>query len=213
MPRKSSSKKKTSKHKKKTTKTRKKRSSPRKTPGEVRVEKVLVENFVSLQKVMTNLSMKFDSLSTQISKLLDLFEISAKTLAKKDFKSEKTKKEGDQIGKKMDALMEQNKIIARGLTLLHEPIVEETQPIPPYKKLPSPQQRSPPPLPPQPILPAPKPTPPQLPPQPGIPQPTPPVQQQAPPQVPRPQTGDKETYQKSVVPKHKDSVDFIPDNP
>ena len=28
------------------------------------VEKILIENFVSLQKVMTNLSVKFDSLST-----------------------------------------------------------------------------------------------------------------------------------------------------
>ena len=42
---------------------------------------ILVENFVSLQKVMTNLSIKFDNLSMQISKLLELFEISAKTLA------------------------------------------------------------------------------------------------------------------------------------
>ncbi|KHO55254.1 MAG: hypothetical protein QT10_C0004G0041 [archaeon GW2011_AR19] len=38
------------------------------------VEKILVENFVSLQKVMTNLSVKFDELSSQISKLLELFE-------------------------------------------------------------------------------------------------------------------------------------------
>jgi len=30
----------------------------------------LVENFVSLQKVMTNLSIKFDELSNNISKLL-----------------------------------------------------------------------------------------------------------------------------------------------
>ncbi|MBI2056746.1 hypothetical protein HYT91_00645, partial [Candidatus Pacearchaeota archaeon] len=32
----------------------------------------LVENFVSLQKVMTNLSVRFDELSNQISKLLEL---------------------------------------------------------------------------------------------------------------------------------------------
>ena len=38
------------------------------------VEKILVENFVSLQKVMTNLSLKFDNLAFQISKLLELFE-------------------------------------------------------------------------------------------------------------------------------------------
>ena len=48
------------------------------------VEKILVENFVSLQKVLTNLSVKFDELSNNISKLLELFELSATALAKKD---------------------------------------------------------------------------------------------------------------------------------
>lgn len=76
-------------------------------------EKVLIENFVSLQKVMTNLSMKFDELSKQISKLLELFEISAKSIAGKGF-------DPDKIEKKVDNLLEQNKIIARGLTLVHE---------------------------------------------------------------------------------------------
>lgn len=83
-----------------------------------KVEQVLIENFVSLQKVMTNLAVKFDSLSGQISKLLELFEISAKTLAEKDYaiKTEPDKK----VGEKVDALLEQNKVIARGIALLHE---------------------------------------------------------------------------------------------
>ena len=37
------------------------------------LEKVLIDNFVSLQKVMVNLSVKFDDLTNQISKLLELF--------------------------------------------------------------------------------------------------------------------------------------------
>ena len=83
-----------------------------------KMEQVLVENFVSLQKVMTNLAIKFDSLSGQISKLLELFEISAKTLAEKDYsiKTEPDKK----VAEKLDTLLEQNKIIAKGITLLHE---------------------------------------------------------------------------------------------
>ena len=84
------------------------------------VERILVENFVSLQKVMTNLSLKFNDLSSQISKLLELFEISAKTLAKKDFDSEKGNKSNEETIKKLDDLIDQNKTIARGLTLMHE---------------------------------------------------------------------------------------------
>ena len=91
------------------------------TPSEVKIERVLIENFVSIQKVMTNLSAKFDNLANQISKLLDLFEISAKALAEKDFNLEKENKDDKKIIEKMDNLFEQNKIIARGLTLLHEP--------------------------------------------------------------------------------------------
>jgi len=89
-------------------------------------EQILIENFVSLQKVMTNLAVKFDSLSGQISKLLELFEISAKTLAEKDYsiKSEPDKK----VAEKLDNILEQNKIIAKGITLLHESNAPEEYP-------------------------------------------------------------------------------------
>ena len=84
----------------------------------VKMEKVLVENFVSLQQVMTNLAVKFDNLSSQISKLLELFEISAKALAEKGtLGEEKTDKKAVE---KLDNLLEQNKIIAKGIALLHE---------------------------------------------------------------------------------------------
>ena len=93
----------------------------RSCPG---VEKILIENFVSLQKVMTNLSIKFDNLTKQISKLLELFEISAKTLAEKDLEIEK-KGSSKKVIEKIDNLLEQNKIIARGLTLIHEKVPEQ----------------------------------------------------------------------------------------
>ena len=83
----------------------------------VGVEKVLIENFISLQHVMTNLAVKFDNLSSQISKLLELFEISAKTLAEKGYSTGGADK---QVTEKLDSLLEQNKVIAKGISLLHE---------------------------------------------------------------------------------------------
>ncbi len=88
------------------------------------VEKILVENFVSLQKVMTNLSLKFDNLAGQISKLLELFELSAKSLAEKDFELERNNKDNKKIMEKMEGILEQNKTIARGLTLMNEKMDE-----------------------------------------------------------------------------------------
>lgn len=89
------------------------------TPEDFKVEKVLIENFVSLQKVMTNMAVKFDNLSNQISKLLELFEISAKTLAEKDYET-KDREEAKKIAEKLDNLLDQNKVIAKGIALLHE---------------------------------------------------------------------------------------------
>jgi hypothetical protein len=89
------------------------------------VEKVLVENFVSLQKVMTNLALKFDNLSGQLSKLLELFEISAKTLAEKgNYSEEKT---DPKIAEKLNNLLEQNKVIAKGVAMLYEKSMPEEQ--------------------------------------------------------------------------------------
>ena len=65
----------------------KKTVSPRKSPSAV--DKLLIENFVHLQKVMTTLSTKFDHLTNQISDLLKVFEDSAESLAKREFDFEK----------------------------------------------------------------------------------------------------------------------------
>ena len=47
------------------------------------IQLALIDNFINLQKVMANLSVKFDELSLNISRLLQLFEISAKTFAER----------------------------------------------------------------------------------------------------------------------------------
>lgn len=83
-------------------------------------EKILIENFVALQKVMTHLSERFDKLSKEISKLLEIFEISAKSFMEKDINLGESKEESQEIAKKLEELIDQNKTIARGLTLLYE---------------------------------------------------------------------------------------------
>lgn len=101
--------------------TRKKTTHKHKTthPRDEKLQHILVENFIALQKVMVNLSMKFENLSDKMAKLLDVFEISAKTMAEKDFELGKDKS-SEELKKKLDTLVNQNKVIARGLTLLHE---------------------------------------------------------------------------------------------
>lgn len=91
-------------------------TTPPTTVNNANVEKALIENFIILQKVLTNLSIKFDGLSTKITKLLDLFEMSAKALSEKDFKMGGT---GD-LSEKMDRLLDENKTLAQGISLLHE---------------------------------------------------------------------------------------------
>jgi hypothetical protein len=126
-------------------------------------EKILVENSIALQKVMTDLAEKFTNLSTQLSKLLQLFEISAKTLAEKGLS------DNTQMLQKLDALLDQNKTIARGIALLHE-AEEDLQENMPQK------------IPPKPMPPMQRPPmtpPPQMPPKMNPPQtPTPPQQTQ-----------------------------------
>lgn len=116
------------------------------TKPDNQIQEALIENFITLQKVMTNLSVKFDNLSDQIAKLLDLFEISAKAMAEKNFEFDDGREikkatenragyilggeliqETEELTQKLDELLEQNKIIARGFILMNEKIEELTQ--------------------------------------------------------------------------------------
>jgi len=97
-------------------------NAPKKTESKSDFEQTLLDNFVNLQKVLTNLAVKFDGLSEQISKLLQLFEISAKSFAEK---SSETDIDGESIDK-LDTLLEQNKIIAKGIMLMEEKMRTKT---------------------------------------------------------------------------------------
>lgn len=90
------------------------------------IEAMLIDNFTNLQKVLTNLSIKFDELSANISKLLQLFEISARSFAEKysDKNPEElvNKSVDTEYLKKLDSLLDQNKTIAKGIMLMEERI-------------------------------------------------------------------------------------------
>ncbi|MBU2503696.1 MAG: hypothetical protein KJ879_01430 [Nanoarchaeota archaeon] len=82
--------------------------------------KALTANFIALQRVMVNLSDRFDKLSMQISKLLELFEISARSLARKDIESNSENKDTKKILEKLDNVSQQAGLIGKGLLLIHE---------------------------------------------------------------------------------------------
>ncbi|MEK6757692.1 MAG: hypothetical protein AABX88_01050 [Nanoarchaeota archaeon] len=75
---------------------------------------ILNQNLITLQKIMVNFSSNFEHLSKQISRLVELFELSARSIAEKDFRDSK------RIEEKLNVLIDQDKILAKGLTLLHE---------------------------------------------------------------------------------------------
>lgn len=100
------------------------------------MQEILIQNFVGLQKAMTNLSIRFESLSDQMKRLLEVFELSAKNFAS----SAPDSKDKEDFLDKINSLLDQNKTIARGLVLLEEKLKgpQSSQP----SQYQPPQQRS-----------------------------------------------------------------------
>ncbi len=84
-------------------------------------EEILLENFVGLQKAMTNLSIKFEALTDQIVRLLQIFELSTKSIIEGS-----TEKSNKEMLDKINSLLDQNKTIAKGLVLMEEKLKQET---------------------------------------------------------------------------------------
>ncbi len=84
-------------------------------------ERIFIENFVNLQHAMTNMSMQFGELSQNITKLLKIFEESAKVLVKSE------KQVDSKVGEKIDSLLEQNKTIAKGLVLMEDKLKRQAR--------------------------------------------------------------------------------------
>ena len=87
-----------------------------------KLQEKIIENLVELQKVQTNMAEKFDNLSNQISGLLNLFENAARSFAEHPANIA-TEKDREFLNK-IDKLLEQNKTIAKGLTLMEDRIKE-----------------------------------------------------------------------------------------
>jgi len=94
------------------------------------MDQALLNNFINLQKVLTNLTLKFEGLSTNIEKLLQLFEISAKNFAENiSTPNSINQKESDKdFLNKLDSLLDQNKTISKGILMMEERVRNRMNP-------------------------------------------------------------------------------------
>jgi len=119
-------------HAPKETSTKKKTPAKKKMTARER-EELLIENFVGLQHAMTNLSIKFGSLSDNMSKLLQVFEEAAKGFASTG------KTDDKDLLRKIDSLLGQNKTIAQGLVLMEGKLRGRSEQVPmPSQEMPRP---------------------------------------------------------------------------
>lgn len=100
-----------------------------------KIEEAILKNLVELQKIHTDLAEKFDKLAKEISQLLSLFEVTAKNFSKNVPLGEYEKDK--EFLDKIDKLLDQNKVLAKGLTLMEERLRDRV-----YGSTPSPQGQS-----------------------------------------------------------------------
>jgi hypothetical protein len=86
------------------------------------MQELLIKNLIELQKVHTQLIERFDKVSHQMSDLLALFEATARTFA--EHPSNQGLEKDKEFLDKIDKLLDQNKTIAKGLTLMEDHIRE-----------------------------------------------------------------------------------------
>ena len=108
------------------------------------LDQALLENFVELQHVLTNLAVKFEDLSGNISRLLQLFELSAKSFADKPINAPGVDQE---FLKKLDSLLDQNKTISKGIMMMEERVRNRSGGRPSMQRPPQATNRMPRPLP------------------------------------------------------------------
>lgn len=99
-------------------KKRKKRStsSAPKKSTKFELEREISRNLIELQKVHTDMAEKFGKLSGEISQLLALFEVTARNFTRNMPIGEQEKDK--EFLTKIDKLLDQNKTLAKGLTLM-----------------------------------------------------------------------------------------------
>ena len=96
-----------------------------------------MRDFIGLQKAMTNLSIKFENLSDNISRLLGVLEISAKDYLANKGKS--TPEVDKDLLNKINSLLDQNKTIAKGLVMIEEKVRNKAEQQP-QQQMQQPQQ-------------------------------------------------------------------------
>ena len=95
---------------------------------ETQLENKILENLIELQKVHTNLAEKFDKLAEQITQLLSLFEKAARSFS--EHPANQVAEKDREFLDKVDKLLEQNKTIAKALTLVEERVRERMYGLP-----------------------------------------------------------------------------------
>jgi len=108
--------------KRKKTDSSKKSGTTKRVRRDSEIEHALLKNLVELQKINTDLAEKFDHLAKEISQLLALFELTARNFAKNAPIGE-YEKDKDFLDK-IDKLLDQNKILAKGLSIMEERLRE-----------------------------------------------------------------------------------------
>lgn len=103
------------------------------------LEQKILENLVELQKVHTGLAEKFDKLADQISQLLALFEKAARSFG--EHPANQVAEKDREFLDKVDKLLEQNKTIAKALTLVEERVRDRMYGAPPRSPLPAQEQK------------------------------------------------------------------------
>ncbi len=86
------------------------------------LEEQTIHSLIELQKVHVNLAEKFDKLALQIQNLLTLFEVAARNFARQP--QMQTTERDKEFLEKIDKLLDQNKVLAKGLTLMEEKMRE-----------------------------------------------------------------------------------------
>ena len=79
---------------------------------------LVIENSIALQKVVAGFASNLKKLSSDISEMLNLFREATRTISSEKAEEEAKKSDIDELKAKVDELVEQNKIIAKGILLL-----------------------------------------------------------------------------------------------
>lgn len=122
--------------------------------GSKGTNELLLENTIALQKTLTNLVTELKALNKKVSDILSIFEeasLAFKEAKEKGIDAEKAETTIPQdLIKKIDTLIEQNKTIAKGLLLLEKVVREKelksttgtTRPIKSFRKKPVEEEMS-----------------------------------------------------------------------